>query len=181
MSGKCRSNLEQLIFQYKCCLPVFTYKLRHKYSFTIYWQILYTLRQACRLHVYGCMRKGSSKDKKKNGIHEHTVWIFSHLRHGKSRAKVPRDWFFLCFRLHASSKWDMVLLNTIKKAEPWHYCNQTERVRRNEGDNSRCCICTFIYCPFPIPSLFCQCEGCVYKLRCMTGLIYQVWVTRLFY
>lgn len=86
-------------------------------------------------------------------------------------------WLILpLFPTFASSKGDTVILNTIKKAQPWHRCNQTDWRRRNEDVNSGCCIRTFIYCPFPILSVSCRCEGCVYKTGWMTGLTYQAWV-----
>lgn len=94
-------------------------------------------------------------------------------------AQEPGDpWLILpLFPTFASSKGDTVILNTITKAEPERRRNQTGPGRRNEYVNSGCCICTFIYRPFSVLSVFRQREGCVCKAGQMTGLTYQAWVT----
>lgn len=91
-------------------------------------------------------------------------------------------WLILpLFPTFASSKGDTVILNTITKAEPGRRRNQTGPGRRNEDVNSGCCICTFIYRPFSVLSVFRQREGCVCKTGWMTGLTYQAWVTSNFF
>lgn len=90
----------------------------------------------------------------------------------------PGDpWLILpLFPTFASSKGDTVILNTITKAEPGQRCNHTCPERRNEDVNSGCCICTFIYRPLSILSVFWQREGCVCKTGWVTGLTYQAGV-----
>lgn len=87
----------------------------------------------------------------------------------KARAAAHCDWFPLRFPSYTSSKGDMVGLNRIKKAQPWQCCNQKDQGKRNDDVNATCCICTFIYCPFPVLWDFRHCEGSLHKPGWVTG------------